>query len=462
MAILLLHFIPAILVSYLIYRLVSKVSGKSPWVNVAVRFLLLIAAFVAFRPFFLAFIMLNPVAMGIYISAMAAFSIIRNETWQDRLRSFVKAFVVTFPIYMICAIFLFSVTVGKYCDRTKQTPGLIPVFSLCDNDNLETAKKFTRHIYHCRSAFYNPDRNTVYVTFGAETNPDMLMLFGVNLLSSRIVREIKTFTVFRGFCHPEFRSCFHLVSPKKKIRFWDDDKQKTTREYDLGKDRPRFISPDVKKPIVYIATDGDSIKIADMRKGEITGSLKMPTDSVLTVENTNRKVIATVNHFLKPYIMIHDKETGRTETMHIGLPTLWKNWGHFFHIATDPEKERVFVEASFECAIYEIDPARKKILWRLPMPIGVRDMAFDTRRGYLLAGNFINGYVYIIDVSGKKPIILDKFYAGRRLRYLNYEADTDVFLIASGNGFYVFEPALADLKGYGAEPVERDGKKDIK
>ena len=138
-----------------------------------------------------------------------------------------------------------------------------------------------------------------------------------------------------------------------------------------------------------------------------------------------------------------DKITGRFGRITVGPFSVWKSLGFFFHVAADPARERVFVAAPFECALYMVDLDSGKTLWKHELPIGIRNVTYDSKRNMVYAANYVNGYVYIFDASGRTPRYAGKIFLGRRLRFFNYDPGEDVFLAACANGFLIYDPKAA-------------------
>lgn len=437
MGIFLLHFIPFVIFSILIVRSIRKKNLKTGG-GLKLVFVFLILLLV-YRPFIIAMWMVSNAGFLIFMGVAALLSLRRKKSWSLNLERYIIAFTFAFPLYLIFAIFVFLASVGDRCGEVREK-GVIPIFSLCDRSNYLLARRYSSDVYHCRNAFLSADRKLVYIGFGAETINADQVLIGVDRETREIKRIIPTKTVFGGYCHPELGDCVMLITPKERIRLWNDEKQQIIKEFYSPKDRPRFFSVDTGGRQVYVASDAAWIAVVDLAARKIVKKIQMPTGSLLTVSNTRKRVVATKTMLYNPMLMVYDKKTGKIENIYVGLRYLWKNFGFFFHVKADPDGERAFMAAPFECAVYAVDLERKKVLWRQKLPIGIRDMAYDTKRKVLYAGNFVNGYVYKIDASGDRPRVTGRFFIGKRLRYFNYEPDEDIFLSASANGFYIYDP----------------------
>jgi hypothetical protein len=403
---------------------------------------------VLYRSAILAMWMLSPLVLTLSTVALAAVSYFKKKTRADRVKLFAMLFLMLFPVYLSCAVVLFATKIGDRCGLMERERGTAPVFSMCSAKNRKLALRLTGAPYHCRSAFFSADRKLVYIGFGAETNPATQALLGVDPSNQKIRRKISDKTVFGGYCHREYRDCIFLVTPDRRIRLWDDGKHKAIRDYYLNSERarPRFFSVDQDGKTVYVATDRNWIVVVDLEKKRLINKIKVPDGSLLTITNTRKHIVASSAFFLRPFLYVVDKNSGRSERLYVGLPTIWKNLGFLFHLAADPERERVFAGAPFECAVYMIDLKTKKTVWRYPLPIGIRSITFDTKRRTLYAANYVDGYVYKIDAAGDEPRYLGKIFIGRRIRFFNYEKDEDVFLAASANGFFIYKPGALGFK----------------
>lgn len=445
MGILLIHFVPIILISFFVVRKISRLSG-SQWPMRVFYYLFL---GLLYRPFIVATWMISP----LWIIALVAFCYwvtkrkVRPTPVPLRVASL---FFLLFPVWLIPVVLIFSIVPGSHCERLADVPNLVPVFSFCESGKEDEAKGYTRDPYHCRSAFFDSAGDLVNIVFGAETNPDRHVLPAIDPETGEVKSSMKTYSVFRGYCNPELKKCVHLVSPKFAIRLWDDAAGKEIETMYFGEDRPRFLSPDVTNDeIVYVATDDSWVGVLDLAAGKVAKKIEFPSNSLLTIDNTVKKIVVTYNYFLHNAVSVYDKANEKIENISVGKSMMWKNFGFLFHVTTDPANERAYVAAPFECAVYEIDLKKKKVTGKIKLPIGVRDLTFDTKRNELYASNFVNGYVYRIKTGGKLKL-LERFYVGRRLRYFNYEKAQDVFLAASANGFYIYEPG-GDKKTGGAE-----------
>lgn len=446
----LLHFVPFALLSLLVIHIVFRKSDRSiGGLNVKVVFILLLALYI-YRPFLIACWMISPA--GLFIFAAVVFLLrarrgLRAMAVASNLVRYFTLLVLLFPVYLALIILIFSTSVGYDCEKMEKQKGLEPVFSLCNEENVRTAESLAYSVFHCRNGFLSASRELIYVGFGAETNKKMQALLGIDRKTGDIRRKYRVHSIFRGYCHPELDTCVFLVSPMNIIRLWDDKKEEVIEEFYTPQDRPRFLDVDSRNPdIVYVASDANWIAEVNLRKREITRKIIMPSASLVTVSNTPKKVISNTALFFRPFMYTADKETGETDRISVGAVNMWRSWGFFFHTEADPDRERAFIGASMEGAVYMVDLEQKRVAWRYPLPVGVRDLGYDNRRQVLYASNFVNGYVYKIDVSGEKPRDLGKFYVGRRVRYFNYEPDEDIFIIASTNGFYTYSPAEADEK----------------
>lgn len=435
MGILLIHFVPIILISFFMVRKISRLSG-SQWPMRVFYYLFL---GLLYRPFIIATWMISPLWIIVLLAFCYWITIRKVRPAPVPLRV-ASLFFLLFPIWLIPVVLIFSIVPGSHCERLADVPNLTPVFSFCDAGKEEEAKKYTRDAYHCRSAFFNSAGNLVNIVFGAETNPDMHVMPAINPKTGEVVSSMKTFTVFRGYCNAKLKKCAHLISPKFAIRLWDDHKGEEIETMYFGEDRPRFLSPDVTNDkIIYFATDDSWAGVLNLESGKVEKKIEFPSNSLLTIDNTVKRIVVTYNYFLHNSISYYDKTTEKIKNISIGKAMVWKNLGFLFHVTTNPEKELAYVAAPFECAVYEIDLETGKTSGKIKLPIGIRDLTFDTRRNELYASNFVNGYVYRIKTDGKMKL-LEKFYVGRRLRYFNYEKDQDVFLAASANGFYIYQP----------------------
>jgi len=368
----------------------------------------------------------------------------RRKTWRSRAAGFVKNFILLFPVFMTFMVLVFSVTLQDRCELVSKQPGVRAVFSFCDASNEAVAEKYASNVYHCRNAFLSADRKLVYTGFGAETNNKVQALLGVDPATGKIERHLSTYTVFRGYCDKENSVCVHLVSPKDTIRIWDDEKQVAIDQYVTPKDRPRFLAPDQENGDLYVASDADWIARVDLKEKKVVEKIKVPTGSLLTIDDTREKIVGTINMGFRNVLMVVDKKSREVENIRVGSLNMWKSLGFFFHVAADPVRERVFVAAPFECAVYMVDLKTKKTVWRVKLPIGIRDLTYDTKRDVLYASNFVNGYVYKIKAEGDSPQRAGRIFLGKRLRYFNYEPDMDIFLGASANGFFMYDPEVED------------------
>jgi len=441
------QFVPLLVFSLIIIHFVFRGrKGVVGGFNVK-KTLIFVFALLVYRSSIIAMFMVGPAAFSIFISAVALWAIYRKKVWKERAAKFAGNFILLFPIYMFFAVLAFSSKVCDRCDLLAKEKAVKPVLSLCDKNSRLTAGRHTKNMYHCRCAFYSADRSLVYVGFGAETNQNVQALLGVDPTDHGVKRTIRSKTVFRGYCDPKYGDCVFLIAPGETIRIWDDDKQSIIRDYRSPKDRPRFLSLDPVSKKVYAISDSDWIAVVDLAARRIEKKFMMNVGSLLTVANTRKRVVATMNMFW-PVLLMADKESGKVEHLHIGLLRVWKSLGFFFHVTADPVRERAFAAAPFECAVYMVDLNRKKTLWRHELPIGIRDVAYDTKRNMLYAANYVNGYVYKFDASGDRPRYTGRFFIGRRIRFFNYEPDKDVFLAACANGFLIYDPKL-DEKGRG-------------
>ncbi len=443
----LLHFVPFTLLSLLLIHIVFRKSDKKiGGLNIKVFFILLVALYI-YRPFVIATWMISPAGMIVFVVVVFLWRArkgLRSMAVASNFVRFITMLIFLYPLYLAGTVLLFSITTGYDCGRMEKQRGLSPIFSLCDKKNVETAKSFTDSIFHCRNGFPSASRELIYVGFGAETNPDLQALLGVDVKTGEIKRKYRIHSVFRGYCNAELKTCIFLVSPMNTIRLWNDEKEEVIKDFFTPRDRPRFMSVDSENPdIVYVASDADWIAEVNLRKQEITRRFHMPNAALATVSNTPKRVIANTSMFFRPFMYAADKKTGKTERIAVGMLRMWKNWGFFFHVEGDPDRERAFIGAPMESAVYMVDLERKRVAWRYQLPIGIRDLGYDSRRQVLYASNFVNGYVYKIDVSGEKPVGLGKIYVGRRVRYFNYEPDEDFFIAASANGFFKYSPADA-------------------
>lgn len=448
-----LHFIPLGLISWMIIRLFSKRWGDSPSGILKKTVLISIAALFVYRPFIAAMWLISPAGILAFFFSSFLYAYFKNRIAREFVYTGVKTLIMFFPVYLFAVILYFSLSVGNDCSEMDAQPGMKPLYSLCAQEKQDTARQYTNDIFHCRHAFISSLKNTIYVGFGAETNQRGQVLLGIDENTGAITRAIPSYTIFRGWCLKEKKVCLNVVSPKNIIWLWDDENLRNLDHFVLPeRDRPRFISVDAEKPIVYVVYEGNAVIAVNMEKSAEAGklviekTLRLPTSALATVTNTKKRIVANTAHFFNPRIIVVEKDSGETYTIPVGPLRILKSFGMFFHVEGDPDHERAFVGAPFEGAVYMVDLDKKKEAWRLPLPVGVRDLGYDSRRQVLYASNFVNGDVYVIDVSGAKPVIKDKLFVGRRVRFFNYEKDEDFFLSASSNGFYIYYPDARNAK----------------
>ncbi len=447
MSIFLFHFIPFIFLSALVIHFVfRRRAGRTGIIKPGSVFLFIIAVLI-FRPFIEAMWMFSAGAFLIFMGTAFLWAAQKPKTWPRRIIIFARTFILWFPFYLAGAILMFSITNGQRCDDVESRPGVHIILSLCTRPEQEAMKKYTRDIFHCRNAFLDSTRKGVYCGFGAETNTRQQVLIQVDRDSNKIGTVIKTKSVFRGYCRRENDICIFLVSPSNTIRLWDDRRKSVIAEFRSPGARPRFLSVAPDGRTVYVISDRNWIAVVDLVEKKITKKIVIPGSTLLTVDNTVKRVVATSANLFNPFLYVIDKKTGKVEKVWVGLWSLWKNLGYFFHVTVDPTGEKAFVAAPFECAVYMIDLKTKRVVWKQRLPIGIRDLTFDTKRKLLYASNFVDGYAYIIDTSGDAPRRAGKIFLGRRLRYINYEQDEDILLAASTNGFIMIDPKKTGIAG---------------
>jgi hypothetical protein len=156
---------------------------------------------------------------------------------------------------------------------------------------------------------------------------------------------------------------------------------------------------------------------------QIIGELKLPgLDAYdMVFDPVKRRIIST--DYWSPNLVVIDADRFSIDrTLRIG----WSSFGIVLH------ERKLFVARPLAREVVEIDADTLKIVRRIEVGYGVRDLEIDKRRGLLFAGNYYDGTVDAVDVQNGERVA--RLFVGSLLRGISLCVDGRFLYCATGCG----------------------------
>lgn len=189
-----------------------------------------------------------------------------------------------------------------------------------------------------------------------------------------------------------------------------------------------------KEGFLLVNEEGNRIYKIDIEPGEIERIIRTPLRTMVDVMKRNPvsgRTYASGDLFLSVFGEL-DRNVEKYTRKRIFY------WGMDF--AFSPTGSSAYLNNSWTGYLYELDLKTFKVVRKIFVAPGLRDVAYDDSRGLIYIGNFATGRVFAIDEkTGGKVAVLD---FGKRVR--------DILITRKNHRMFV-------LSGYGLFEVDIDG-----
>ena len=229
-----------------------------------------------------------------------------------------------------------------------------------------------------------PDGHTVYAVAWGQWEDD------------HVIYEIDvgTLSVTTPYTSPGCRNAFEVVMDEPRNRFYlVCEVSHNVLAYEIGKPEP----------------------IADLTLFGLDSY-----DMILSHDGSR----LYVTDWATPWLYVIDPETlTLIDTVYTGMIG--------FGVVEGPDG-LIYVARPMAREVAVVDPKALKVIDRIDVGYGPRDLEVDPKRNLLFVGNYYDGTLDVIDLGTRKRI--SRTYAGRLLRGLYFDAETDRLYLATGCG----------------------------
>jgi len=146
--------------------------------------------------------------------------------------------------------------------------------------------------------------------------------------------------------------------------------------------------------LVFVDERRHSLFVLDPDSFEVKLSVPLGWGAAYSVAVDQARGFAFVSDWAGGFLHRVNLETGVVKKRWIGLSS--------FSIKTDSEKGLVYLARPFRSRIAVVDAESLEVLRLLPAGYGVRDLALDTKRNRIAAGNYFDGTVDVVNLKDGK------------------------------------------------------------
>lgn len=303
-----------------------------------------------------------------------------------------------------------------------------------------------------RSVFLSTKPGFAYIGTGNEEQHEPVQLLGlVDRRDGKLVRAQSAPAVFRGYCDPATKKCSAAISGSSELYIFDDatGKREKTIKFPV---RPRFMLHPPDSRILYIGGDRDPIvSMFDLdsfsvishgrglagHRGVALKCLGDDQDQGMTFMAFNTKTrelnITPECPIYNTLLLRTSLDTKTSEHFNLGfINHLW-SMGYFLGMEIDPELNEIYITSPLSGSVYIYDYSTLQLKHSIRVGVGLRETTYDPRRKLLFAGQYVNGYLYVIDMRARA--IRGQIFIGKRNRQILFDPATNRVLTTSANGF---------------------------
>lgn len=373
------------------------------------------------------------------------------------LKRAVRTIVIFYWIIPPC-IFLSVATVYKgthHCALVKNNPRIVLLLDFCAQEwRQEMARRTGLSAdsvsleEQARSIFPSSDRKIIFAGTGVEDAKEERLLVALDRKTRKILKVIKMPTPFRGVCSAG--KCVVTVTPANQVYFLDEKTLAVTKKFTLPF-RARFLAADFSSNKVFLPGSlAQGLEVVHLNTGTIqrysfhhprhsTYIYTPAADAVYNAYNeyTGNLYIAAERYMDFPCLHIFQFSRDRSRPVFLrscfSLRDAVLSLGLSTAVEVDPLKEEIYMAFPLEGSVYVLSEKNFKLVKKLKVSVGIRELAFDARRSLLYAANYTSGYIHaVFPLTGE---ITETIFVGKRIREIRYDPVLDRLLVTSANGF---------------------------
>lgn len=417
-------------------------------------FLVLLFQGIFYRPFIAESVSLFPVLFMFLTGSVMTVS------WKlkgDFLKRAVRTVVIFYWIIPPC-IFLSVAKVYKgthLCSLVKNNPRIVLLLDFCTKGwRQEMARRTGLSAdsvsleEQARSIFPSSDRNIIFAGTGVEDAKEERLLIALDRKTRKILKVIKMPTPFRGVCSAG--KCVITATPTNQVYLLNEKSLTVTQKFTLPF-RARFLAADFPSNKVFLPGSlAQGLEVVHLNTGTLhrysfhhpRHSTYIYTPAADAVYNDYNKYTGNLYIAAERYLdfpCLHIFQFTRNRSHPVFLRSCFSfrdavlSLGLSTAVEVDPLKEEIYMAFPLEGSIYVLSERNFQLVKKLKVSVGIREMAFDTRRSLLYAANYTTGYIYgVFPLTGE---IRKKIFIGKRIREIHYDPVLDRLLATSANGF---------------------------
>jgi hypothetical protein len=241
---------------------------------------------------------------------------------------------------------------------------------------------------------------------------------------SEDIRKLQSF----GY-NPERREIYAYEENESQLHYIDAVTLETTRSIPVTDLSPGDVwvkwHPNTDTIIVSSEADyetGTPFFIFDRESGEVVGSMPLPTIPTAYLVFHPEKPLLYFNSYRDTYLIAWDMVRHETE---INAQTSAMTDRMEF----DAKRNELLVASPLDGAILRYDADTLEYKGKIKVSFGVRTLTIDTQRDLLVAGNFINDRIQVIDMKTGKRVA--SFYIGPWIRTITLDVENGIAYVST-------------------------------
>ena len=119
--------------------------------------------------------------------------------------------------------------------------------------------------------------------------------------------------------------------------------------------------------------------------------------------------------------------------------TYLQPWDYGFNDgAIDPERRRAYLASTITGRVRVLDMDSREVKDEFRLEVGIRNVALDSQRGWLLVSSYFKGRLFVYDVGRER--LLGSIFLGKRLRWVHIDAENGKWYAATAAGGFEISP----------------------
>jgi hypothetical protein len=199
-------------------------------------------------------------------------------------------------------------------------------------------------------------------------------------------------------------------------------------QYDSGADR-LFVSQDFGREVFVV----DRRTLREVAR--IPCAPRAVTDDVW-VDPVGRQVMVSGTYAVGWRVDTYDLATLARRRTH-----LWP-WDIGFHFSTiDPEGRRAYLGSTTSGRVRVLDLDTLDPVGEFRLEVGLRNLNFDARRGWVLVGSYFRGNLFVVDARDSR--VIGRLFLGPRLRWVEVDRERGTWTATTSVGGFAIDPDAA-------------------